>query len=310
MSMRRTADQPTTVDLHLHTRFSDGDETPERVAGRCVEAGLRVVSCTDHDTMEGAREFQSVAERSGITVISGCEVTVSWNGSEMHCLAYFVDLDDQVFRARIAEVHNAELDWWRTWFKQAAEIASDVDWSAAQQRHGRGRIAYRGDYLDMFLTASRSDPRFRDYPLGRHEKFIRDWCTPGRPLHVPRPWRPDLAQVVEWVAEAGGVTILAHPARALAAGNVSQALVGLRELGVAGIEAWTTWHDPSESSWLAELASAHGLVATQGSDYHGVRLKPWAPRPGLVPLAAPDPLAIVEGLEAARPPALTPEKRL
>lgn len=218
----------------------------------------------------------------------------------MHCLAYFIDVDDRGFRTRIARIHDAELDWWHTWFKQAAELVEGAGWSAAQECYGRGRIAYRGDYLDLFLSASRSDPRFRAYPLGRHDEFIRDWCAPGRPLHVPRPWRPELAQVVEWVADAGGVTVLAHPARALAAGDVVRALAELRDLGVGGIEVWTTWHDPSESSRLAELAAAHGLVATQGSDYHGVRLKPWAPRPGLVPLAAPDPFAIVEGLEAAR----------
>lgn len=298
---RPVADQPTDVDLHLHTLVSDGDESPAELARRCLAAGLRVVACTDHDSVAGVAEFAAVAEPAGLRVIPGCEVTVTWRGQELHCLAYFVDLHDEVFRDRIDNVRRVEVAWWRDWFDQAGTIGVPVDWATVARRFGADRVAYIGDYLDFFLDAAQGDPRFADYPRGNHAQLIKEWCKPGQPLNVPHPWRPELAEVVRWVAEAGGVTVLAHPARAFPADELPDRLAELAGLGLTGIEVWTTWHHHDDIDRLAGLCDQHGLVATQGSDYHGVRLKPWAPAPGLVPARAADPMEIVARLEAARP---------
>ncbi|TCB99654.1 PHP domain-containing protein [Micromonospora zingiberis] len=299
---RAVADQPTIVDLHLHSRFSDGDESPGDLARRCIAAGLRVAACTDHDTLDGVAEFAAVAEEGGVRAIPGCELTVTWRGHELHCLAYFVDPSQRALRARVDEVRRAEVAWWRDWFDQAGRVTGvPVDWTLAAQKFGADRVAYRGDYLDLFLGAATGDARFAGYPMGEHASFIQDWCRPGKPLHVPYPWRPALADVVGWVAGAGGVTVLAHPARAFAADELPVRFAELVELGVTGVEVWTTWHDPTEIDRLHRLCEKHQLVPTQGSDHHGVRLKPWAPEPGLVPVDAPDPLDIVARLEQARP---------
>jgi 3',5'-nucleoside bisphosphate phosphatase len=298
---RPIADRATSVDLHLHSRFSDGDDTPEQLAVRCAEAGLRVVSCTDHDTVAGVAAFAAAAGAAGIRAVPGAELTVRWHDRETHLLAYFADPADPVLRDRIDAVRAADRRWWFAWFEQAARLGVPTSGAAAAAHFGADRVAYLGDYLDFFLDAAVGDPRFAAYPRGRHDEFRRDWCRAGRPLHRPWPARPGLAEAAGWVAEAGGVTVLAHPGRAVPAADAPARFAELRALGVAGAEVWTTWHQPAEIELFAALCARYDLVATVGSDYHGARLKPWAPAPGLVPVAPPDALGLVGALEARLP---------
>ncbi|MCX4692891.1 PHP domain-containing protein [Streptomyces sp. NBC_01408] len=296
---RPTATVRTRVDLHLHSTVSDGDDTPGGLARKCADAGLRVAALTDHDSMAGFPEFRTVAEAAGLTVVAGAEVTAEWGGQETHCLAYFVDPDDELFRRRIGGVRGAEVDWWRAWFGQAADLGVDITWAQVEERFGEDRVAFLGDYLDLFLTRAGSDPRFSGYERGGvHRELIAQWCREGQPLHVPHPRRPPLAEVARWIREARGVPVLAHPGRLRDEPETSLPL--LRDMGFGGLEAWTTWHDPADTRRVLAACESLGLVPTQGSDFHGGRLKPWSPAPGLVPEAAPDPLEIVERLHDAR----------
>lgn len=289
------AAQRSKVDLHLHTTYSDGDDSPADVAEACHDAGVKVAACTDHDTVEGVKEFAARAQRHGISWIAGCEITALWGETEVHCLAYFFDPEDVSFRERLSRVRQAEVQWWRSWFQRAGDAGVPVGFADVEARFGRDRIPYIGDLLEFFLKAARDDPRFASYV--DTESLVRDWCRPGKPFHQPKPWRPTLAEVGAWIAEAGGVGVLAHPGRTLS-GDVSR-LAELRDCGIEGAEVWSTWHEPHQIAELASECDRLGLIATQGSDYHGVRLKSWVPWPGRAVVPAPDPLSIVDRLQKA-----------
>ncbi|MFF2116888.1 PHP domain-containing protein [Kitasatospora sp. NPDC058184] len=296
----------TPVDLHLHTRHSDGDEAPADLARRCVEAGLRVAAVTDHNTLAGVAAFERAAA-GRLTVVPACEITTTWRGEETHCLAYFVDPGDEAFRQRIGRLHDAELAWWRTWTDRAHALGVPIARADVERRLGGDRVAYVNDYLALLLEAAGDDPRFAPYADGddRFARLIADWCRPGRPLHVEHPVNPDLVDVLSWIERAGGVAVLAHPGphtAGLDAPRCAELLAPLREAGLAGLEVWTSWHTPADSARLAEAAGRLGLVATAGSDYHGVRVKPWAPSPGLLPALPADPLAVLDALHDRRPP--------
>ncbi|BBA99205.1 putative phosphoesterase [Actinacidiphila reveromycinica] len=293
----------TPVDLHLHTRHSDGDEAPADLARRCVDAGLHVAAVTDHNTVAGIAAFeQAVGGR--LTVVPACEVTATWRGEEAHCLAYLVDPHDLRFQERIGGVHDAELAWWRAWTDRAQAIGVPLTWDEVARRLGGHRVAYVGDYLALLLEAAQGDPRFAGYPTEDYGRLVADWCRPGRPLHVEHPEKPDVVDVLSWIEEAGGVGVLAHPGQFVTALDGSECvalLEPLREAGLAGLEVWTSWHTPADSDRLAGVCDRLGLVATAGSDYHGVRVKPWAPRPGLLPALPVDPLAVIDALHDRRP---------
>ncbi|QHC30151.1 PHP domain-containing protein [Streptomyces sp. HF10] len=293
----------TSVDLHLHTRHSDGDEAPAELARRCVDAGLRVAAVTDHNTVAGIAAFdQAIGGR--LTVVPACEITATWRGEETHCLAYFVDPRDPKFRERIGGIHDAELVWWRTWTDRVQAIGVPLTWDDVVRRLGGHRVAYVGDYLALLLEATHGDPRFAAYTAEAYDRLVADWCRPGRPLHVEHPEKPDVADVLSWIEEAGGAAVLAHPGTfvtGLDGSECVELLKPLAEAGLAGLEVWTSWHTPAVSARLTDVCDLLGLVATAGSDYHGARVKPWAPRPGLLPALPADPLAVIDALHDRRP---------
>jgi predicted metal-dependent phosphoesterase TrpH len=300
--------QFSPVDLHLHTRFSDGDEEPSRLAEACAAAGLRVAAITDHNTLAGVAAFRAaIGDRC--RVLTGCEITTRWRGEEVHCLGYLVREDDPGLTAQLALVHSAELQWWREWVQQASRIGVPLDWAEVQRRVGANRVAYPSDFVRLLLEAAGDDPRFRDYHPGDERRLAAQWCRPGQPLHVPEPWWPELTEAIGWISEAGGVAVLAHPARLLDAPNgVAEELAVLRGAGLAGVEVWTTWHTPTQSARLMRLCTEVGLLPTVGSDYHGTRIKPWAPGPGLVPVLPPEPFALVDALHDQLPGEVVGEK--
>ncbi|MGW1073089.1 PHP domain-containing protein [Streptomyces sp. NPDC002537] len=297
------AHRTTPADLHLHTRHSDGDESPAELARRCLAAGLRAAAVTDHNTLSGVGEFTR-AVHGALTVVPGCEITTEWRGEETHCLAYFVDPGDPRLLRGLRRVHDAELEWWRAWTDRAQHIGVPLTWDRVTDRLGGDRVAYVGDYLTLLVEAAGDDPRFTPYTPASYDRLRADWCRPGKPLHIERPWRPHLPEVLHWIAEAGGVAVLAHPARALdAADETPTALLKpLHDTGLAGLEAWTSWHTPAQSAHLAQVCAELGLVATAGSDYHGPRVKPWVRGPGLLPALPPDPMAVLDALHEQRPP--------
>lgn len=288
------------VDLHLHTVASDGDETPVELASRCVEAGLRVVAVTDHDSLDSVTVFTRAAG-SALTVVPACEVSTRWLGEEAHCLGYWLSEKDTTFVARVRRIHDGELAWWREWVESVARVGVPLDWTDVVEQIGDDRVASPGDYIGLALAKAGEDERFRGYSTASTSGFVADWCAPGRPLHRPAPWAPDLVEAIGWITDAGGVAVLAHPARLLGDVNYwEHQLRILRREGLCGVEVWTTWHTPQESARLAELCAALDLVPTVGSDYHGVRVKPWATGPGLVPAAPEHPEAIVSALHERR----------
>lgn len=287
--------QPTTVDLHLHTRASDGDDLPHELADRVARSGVRVAAVTDHDTLRSVAAFRAAAA-GRFDVIPACEVSSTWRGKDTHCLAYWVSEADAEFSAAVGHARECELDWWRAWVHRAGAFGIPLTWDDVEREIGPDRIAFSGDYLALLLRSAKDDPRFRRYTSDTRA-LVAELCSPGQPLYVPHPWLPELTTVIGWIVAAGGVPVLAHPSDYLADGSLADAeLRVLRDAGLAGVEVWTTWHDPASSARLAELCARTGLIATAGSDYHGERVKAWAPRPGLLPAVPDDPMSVVDAL--------------
>lgn len=282
--------QPTPVDLHLHTRASDGDDPPEELADRAARAGVQVAAVTDHDTMRSVGAFRAAAA-GRFTVIPACEVSSTWHGEDAHCLAYWVSEADTEFSTRVGRARECELVWWRAWVDRAAAFGVPLTWDDVDREIGPDRIAATEDYLALLQRQAGDDPRFERY-AGDSRLLVAELCKPGQPLHVPHPWLPGLPAVIGWIVAAGGVPVLAHPPDSWTDADFAL----LREAGLAGLEVWTTWHDPERSAGLAECCARTGLIATAGSDYHGERVKAWTRQPGFLPAVPDDPLSIVEAL--------------
>lgn len=249
------------IDLHTHSDRSDGTTPPRALVRHAVERGLDVLAITDHDTTAGWEEAADEAREVGLTLVPGLEISCKLAGSGVHLLAYLPDptyppLAHEL--ERILDGRNARLP------------------ATLEKLRGLG-IAIEEDDVRRCAAdaAALGRPHVADalVSLGvvrhRGEAFDRYLGSQG-PAYVNRYAAP-LEAMLEVVADAGGVSVIAHPwakRHNFDALDV-EGLARLRALGLAGIEVDHQDHDADARARLRGIARDLGLVATGSSDFHG-----------------------------------------
>jgi predicted metal-dependent phosphoesterase TrpH len=295
--MQQTLPIEKRLDLHMHTVASDGELQPEDLIARCAAAGLSTIAVTDHNSMASVPRAAAACATQGIDLIPACEISTRWREREHHCLAYFVPLDDDVFRARIEGVRRADIDRSRQWVDSAAREGFPISWEMLEARCGADRVPPFSYLRQLLLEVTQGDSRMDPYRGEKPANLYGDWFARGKPLATEAPYQPSLVEAIAWVREAGGVPVLAHPGATLGDIEPEAAFVELRDAGLGGVEAWTTWHKEEQSERFATLATKVGLSVTAGADFHGPIVKPFVHNPGQVTHNGPD---VLEGLEDAR----------
>lgn len=243
------------ADLHLHTFFSDGTYSPEELAGHAVAAGLNAVALTDHDTLEGCPRMAAACASQGLEFIPGAELTAGLNGREFHILSYWMDGDFLPLKVRLAEFQSA----------RTQRIHEMVD-----RLNRRGIPLTAEQVLSVANCAAPGRPHVaRALVAGGHcgsydEAFER-YLKKGRPAWVPKAMM-EVGPTIRLIHEAGGVAVLAHPGLY----RSDEMIPALAEAGLDGIECWHTRHSTTGSESYARVAGRLGLVATGGSDCHGM----------------------------------------
>ncbi|MFC3997188.1 PHP domain-containing protein [Nocardiopsis sediminis] len=259
------------IDLHSHSSVSDGTEPPGTVVDRAVAVGLDVLALTDHDTVAG---LPAAAERvpAGFTLIPGMELSCAHDGSSVHLLCYLFDpaapvlteeLDrirrDRVLRAE-AMVHRLRAAGVDVTWERVCEIAeADGDGEAAGPESG---VIGRPHIARAIVEAGAAEDV---------QGAFDAWIGSGGPAYVDR-YALDPVRAVSLVCAAGGVCVLAHPARSegVLTGAVPTGIVErMAEAGLGGIEADHPTHDDAESAYWRDVALRLGLVVTGSSDDHG-----------------------------------------
>ncbi|MBL1117430.1 PHP domain-containing protein [Streptomyces sp. 110] len=249
------------IDLHTHSTASDGTDTPAELVRNAAAQGLDVVALTDHDTVGGYEEATK-ALPSGLTLVTGAELSCRLNGVSLHMLAYLFDpaepelarerelvRDDRVPRARAMVVKLRELDVPITW-ERVAEIAGDG-------AVGRPHIATA--LVELGVVESVSDA------------FTQDWLADGGRAHVEKH-ELDPFEAIRLVKGAGGVAVFAHPLAVKRGQCVPESAIGeLAAAGLDGIEVDHMDHAEDTRARLRGLAAELGVLTTGSSDYHGSR---------------------------------------
>lgn len=248
------------IDLHTHSRVSDGTQTPSELVAAAVEAGLDVLGLTDHDTGEGWAEALAAAEGTGLTVEPGIEISTRHEGHGVHLLAYrpdptyppLVEALGKILAGRSSRV-PAILERLRA---HGLEItAADVRRAA----HGTAATG-RPHVADAMVTLG--------HVADRSQAF-REWLNPGMPAYVDR-YAASLVDMLRLVGEAGGVAVIAHPwGRHGPEAMGEAAIAGLKDLGLAGLEVDHEDHPPEVRDRLRAIARDLDLVVTGSSDHHG-----------------------------------------
>jgi predicted metal-dependent phosphoesterase TrpH len=249
------------IDLHTHSDRSDGTDSPAELVRHARDRGVDVVALTDHDTTEGWREAAEVAERSGVVLIRGIEVSARFAGSGVHLLAYLPDPEHPELVAELSRVLDGRNSRLPAVVRKLQELGIDIECDDVRRVAGDAAAMGRPHVADALVA--------KGVVADRDEAFGR-FLGPGGPAYVDR-YAADLPTMIHTVADAGGVSVIAHP---WASRHDHQALdeaglASLQEHGLAGLEIDHQDHDPEVRDELRGIARNLGLVATGSSDYHG-----------------------------------------
>ena len=264
------------ADLHSHSFYSDGTMAPADLARRAAEHGVQLYALTDHDEVSGVAEARSSAEQVSLAFVSGVEVSVTWGTTTIHVVGLGIDDDDAVLRERLANVRSGRTRRAREIADSLAAVGIDGALEGAL-RHAENPYMISRTHFARFLVEQGVCRDVRD--------VFKRYLTEGKPGYVPHRWAT-LAEAVEMIGAAGGVAILAHPARYRIDQLALHELLGqFRDAGGTALEVVTSNHTADDVRRFTQLALEFGFEASSGSDFHGAGESPNVELGRVAPLA-------------------------
>ncbi|GMQ84378.1 MAG: PHP domain-containing protein [Gammaproteobacteria bacterium] len=251
-------------DLHSHSTASDGTLSPAALVGTARAAGVDVLALTDHDTLDGVAEARRAAAELDLTLIPGVEISVTWKAMTLHVLGLSVDPDNPALLAGLQDLRVMREQRAQQIGHKLAKAGISGALEGAR-RQSRGRILSRTHFAYFLLETGRA---------ASVQDVFKNFLVKGKPGYVRGEWA-SMEQVLGWIRGAGGLPVIAHPARYRLTRSKLGALVGeFREAGGEGLEVVSGSHNRDETLHMAALSRTHRLFASCGSDYHGPE-KPW-----------------------------------
>jgi len=245
------------IDLHIHSTASDGKLAPAEIVYLAAEYGLTTISITDHDTIDGIAPALAAAKAfPQLRVIPGVEISTDVPHGEVHLLGYFIDYTDRDLKTTLEGMRQSRRDRALGMIAKLGELGMPVDWERVKELAGTGSIG-RPHIAQAMLE--------KGYINSVQEAFIKYIAREG-PAYVERQ-KMTPQEAVKLVLQANGLPVLAHP---FTVPDVDLMITNLKASGLIGVEAYYNGYNTEEISKLVKLANKLNLIATGGSDYHGL----------------------------------------
>ncbi len=259
------------IDLHLHSCYSDdGEIGPEELVQKCKHSGIRIMAIADHNCVRANEAAQSLALAAGIIYISAVEIDCTFNGTNLHVLGYGIDYNSPDF-----EIIENDIT------KQGSEASYKM--LLATQKLGfdiskDDMSSLTGWTGEMFAEVLLNKQEYKNHKLlqpyrpgesrsdNPYVNFYWDFYSQGKPCHVKMVY-PTLEHILEIIHNNGGKAVLAHPGLQLKDNSIM--LNDIISKGIDGIEAFSSYHSPSEAFKFYKEAINNHILVTCGSDYHG-----------------------------------------
>jgi 3',5'-nucleoside bisphosphate phosphatase len=257
---------PTKIDLHVHTDFSDGRQSPEEVVKLAASKGVKFLAAADHEGTRSFVEVKQAAKKAGGTVIPAVEITTNYQNSVLHILGYNFDPKNKLMQ-QLSKLllKNRE--------QKIVERMQHV--KKALEQSGRGKL----DLKDFALSQKGFFNRWKAQDYLIEKKLVKNHFEAGRLLVGVKIAVPDIspAAAIQLVHQAGGKAVLAHPfgpkiSLPIITKDVKKQnllIEEFKEQGLDGIECFQPSHGTKETKKALLLAKKFGLVISAGSDWHG-----------------------------------------
>ena len=245
------------VDLHIHSTASDGRLSPADIVHKAAELGLGVIAITDHDTVDGIAPALAAAQSfPRLKVMPGVEISTDVPNGEAHVLGYFIDYTDHELQVTLEGMRNSRQQRAQKMITKLEDFGIHIEWQRVQDIAGSGSIG-RPHLAQVMLE--------KGYIASLKEAFIK-YIGRGAPAYVGRE-KMTPVEAVELVLRADGLPVLAHP---FTTANPEMVVIELKAAGLVGLEAYYNGSPADEIDKLVSLANKYNLIATGGSDYHGL----------------------------------------
>ena len=247
------------ADLHCHSVVSDGTLEPEVLAARAAANGVELWALTDHDEIGGQHRAAAAAKAHGMRYLTGTEISVTFAGETVHIVGLGFDPDDPEMVRGLHDTRGGRE-------ARAREIAAGLAKVGIQDAY-EGALRYVGN---PELISRTHFARFLvDSGVCKDTgEVFRRYLVEGKPGFVPHRWA-SLKDAVQWITRAGGLAVIAHPARYRFTANEEYALfTEFKAHGGRGVEVVTGSHTAAEYVKYADTAREFGLAASRGSDFH------------------------------------------
>jgi 3',5'-nucleoside bisphosphate phosphatase len=247
------------IDLHTHSTASDGTQSPADVIASAAAAGLDVVALTDHDTHAGWPGAATAADRAGLRLVPGVEISCLVRGVSVHLLSYLHDPTDEPLVHMLAASRTSRESRARQMVERLGPDTGLTWEDVLVHVHGTATIGrpHIADALVARGTVKDRDEAFATLLSGRSKYFVPQTA-------------PDPVEAVRRVRAAGGVPVIAHPAASKRGSCIGDTdIEAMVEAGLAGLEVDHRDHSDDERAHLRDLARVLDLFVTGSSDYHG-----------------------------------------
>ena len=247
------------ADLHCHSTVSDGTLTPEDLAQRAFNNGVELWSLTDHDEVGGQKRAAAAARALGMHYLTGTEISVTFLEQTVHIVGLGFDPDHPGLIEGLRQTRNGREQRAREMAEGLAKVGIHGAFEGALKFVGNPDLVSRTHFA-RFLVES-------GVCKETHEVF-RKYLTEGKPGFVPHRWAR-LKDALHWIHQAGGIAVIAHPARYKFSANEEFALfTEFKGHGGQAVEVITGSHTAAEFVTYTATAKEFGLAASRGSDFH------------------------------------------
>jgi predicted metal-dependent phosphoesterase TrpH len=248
---------PLVTELHCHTRASDGLLTPSALVELAYLRDIKVLAITDHDTVAGHAEAVAASRQYNLRFIPGIEVSSLAEKGEVHVLGYGVEPQDDTTRQRIDALRDARDGRARAMVAKLHALGVPVSYTRVKEIAGDAMVG-RPHVARALLEGKWVDSRQQAFDI---------YLAEGKPAFVPHTGLTPV-QAIDLIHQAKGVAVVAHPG--LYAGDPDQLLDDLLAHHLDGVEVYYPLHTPEQTTRYATFAQTHHLLATGGSDFHGL----------------------------------------
>lgn len=247
------------ADLHCHSVVSDGTLTPEALAERAKTNGVELWALTDHDEVGGQHRAASAARAQGLAYLSGTEISVSFADETVHIVGLGFDPDDATLRQGLRNTRGGREQRAMQMAESLAKAGIQDAFDGALKFVGNPELISRTHFARFMVESGVCKDT---------SEVFRKYLTEGKPGYVPHRWAM-LRDAVNWIMQAHGIAVIAHPGRYKFTANEEYALfTEFKTHGGQGVEVVTGSHTAQEYVKYAEIAREFGLVASRGSDFH------------------------------------------